>query len=572
MKHTVNFIKRKFGLFDIIIFASIIALLYILVSPSSNHASTGQNVVISTSLSKLPIYALKSVGRMTVAYILSLIFTFIYGYMAAHNEKAEKVLVPILDILQSIPVLSFLPAVVLGLVAVFPHSNIGIEIASIILIFTGQVWNMTFSFYHSIKNIPRDLKEATEVFQLSKWQQFKTLELPFSAIGLVWNSMMSWAGGWFFLMACEMFTLKGRNFRLEGLGSYLQTAANEGDTKALLWGVFTLIMVIVLLNELIWKPVIVWADKFKVELTGNDEKSHSFILTMIRRSVIIELLSEKVFSKINFFINNIIENLIDRFSNKKYLKIGILGKFISLIVRIVIGILICYSLFNALKLIATVSPSELKKLIPAVGASLLRVLAAQVIALLWTVPVGVAIGMNKKLANIFQPIIQIIASVPATALFPVVLGFFMSAVGGLNIASVFLMLMGTQWYILFNVIAGAMAIPDDLIAASNTFGLKGFKKWKTLILPAIFPYLITGMITATGGCWNASIVSEYVNFGNKTFSTIGLGALISDATNKGDFPMLILSTIVMCIVVVTFNKLIWKRLYNLSQEKYKIEI
>ena len=572
MKHTVNFIKRKFGLFDIIIFASIIALLYILVSPSSNHASTGQNVVISTSLSKLPIYALKSVGRMTVAYILSLIFTFIYGYMAAHNEKAEKVLVPILDILQSIPVLSFLPAVVLGLVAVFPHSNIGIEIASIILIFTGQVWNMTFSFYHSIKNIPRDLIEVTEVFQLSKWQQFKTLELPFSAIGLVWNSMMSWAGGWFFLMVCEMFTLKGRNFRLEGLGSYLQTAANEGDTKALLWGVFTLIMVIVLLNELIWKPVIVWADKFKVELTGNDEKSHSFILTMIRRSVIIELLSEKVFSKINFFINNIIENLIDRFSNKKYLKIGILGKFISLIVRIVIGILICYSLFNALKLIATVSPSELKKLIPAVGASLLRVLAAQVIALLWTVPVGVAIGMNKKLANIFQPIIQIIASVPATALFPVVLGFFMSAVGGLNIASVFLMLMGTQWYILFNVIAGAMAIPDDLIAASNTFGLKGFKKWKTLILPAIFPYLITGMITATGGCWNASIVSEYVNFGNKTFSTIGLGALISDATNKGDFPMLILSTIVMCIVVVTFNKLIWKRLYNLSQEKYKIEI
>lgn len=572
MKHTMNFIKRKFGLFDIIIFASIIALLYILVSPSSNHASTGQNVVISTSLSKLPIYALKSVGRMSVAYILSLIFTFIYGYMAAHNEKAEKVLVPILDILQSIPVLSFLPAVVLGLVALFPHSNIGIEIASIILIFTGQVWNMTFSFYHSIKNIPRDLKEATEVFQLSKWQQFKTLELPFSAIGLVWNSMMSWAGGWFFLMVCEMFTLKGRNFRLEGLGSYLQTAANQGDTKALLWGVFTLIMVIVLLNELVWKPVIVWADKFKIELTGNDEKSHSFILTMIRRSVIIEFLSEKVFSRINFFVNNIIENLIVKFSNKKYLKVGILGKVISLIIRILIGILLCYSLFNALKLIATVSPSELAKLLPAAGASLLRVLAAQVIALLWTVPVGVAIGMNKKLANIFQPIIQVIASVPATALFPVVLGFFMSAVGGLNIASVFLMLMGTQWYILFNVIAGAMAIPDDLIAASNTFGLKGFKKWKTLILPAIFPYLITGMITATGGCWNASIVSEYVNFGNKTFSTIGLGSLISDATNKGDFPMLILSTIVMCIVVVTFNKLIWKRLYNLAQEKYKIEL
>ncbi|MBU3144709.1 ABC transporter permease subunit [Clostridium sp. CF012] len=572
MKLTPNFIKRKVGLFDIIIFAAIIALLYILVSPSINHTSTGQSVEISTSLSKLPIYALKSVGRMTVAYILSLIFTFIYGYKAAHNENAEKILIPILDILQSIPVLSFLPAVVLGLVSVFPHGNIGIEIASIILIFTGQAWNMTFSFYHSIKIIPRDLKEATEVFQLNKWQQFKTLELPFSAIGLVWNSMMSWAGGWFFLMACEMFTLKGRNFRLEGLGSYLQTAANQGDEKALLWGVLTLILVIVLLNELVWKPVIVWADKFKVELTGNDEKPHSYILTMIRRSVVIEVLSEKVFAKIYVFINKTIDNLIIKFSSDKYLRFGVLGKIISLIVRIVMIILLCYSLFKGLKLIVTVSPNELAKLLPAVGASLLRVLVAQVLALLWTVPVGVAIGMNKKLANIFQPIIQIIASVPATALFPVVLGFFMSAIGGLNIASVFLMLMGTQWYILFNVIAGAMAIPDDLISASKTFGLKGFKKWKTLILPAIFPNLITGMITATGGCWNASIVSEYVNFGSKTYSTIGLGALISDATNKGDFPMLILSTVVMCIVVVTFNKLVWKPLYNLAEVKYKIEL
>lgn len=572
MKLTTNFIKRKFGLLDIIIFAALIGLLYIFVSPSINHTTSGQSVEISTSLSMLPQYALKSIGRMVAAYILSLIFTFIYGYVAAHNERAEKVMVPILDILQSIPVLSFLPAVVLGLISLFPYSNAGIEIASIILIFTGQAWNMTFSFYNSIKIIPRDLKEATEVFQLNKWQQFKKLELPFSAIGLVWNSMMSWAGGWFFLMACEMFTLKGRNFRLEGLGSYLQTAANSGDTKSLLWGIFTLILVIVLLNELVWKPVTVWADKFKVELTESNVKAHSFVLTMIRRSVIIEFLSEKIFSKISFEINNAIDSMVKKLSCGKYKKPSFFGKAFRWIVRIAAIIILFYSLFNALKLIATVSPSQLAKLLPAVGASLLRVLAAQVIALIWTVPVGVAIGMNKRLANIFQPIIQIVASVPATALFPVVLGFFMSAVGGLSIASVFLMLMGTQWYILFNVIAGAMAIPDDLIAASKTFGLRRMKKWKTLILPAIFPYLVTGMITATGGCWNASIVSEYVNFGDKTISTIGLGALIADSTNKGDFAMLILSTIVMCIVVVSFNKLIWKRLYNLAEVKYKIEL
>ncbi|MFL0269121.1 ABC transporter permease [Candidatus Clostridium radicumherbarum] len=572
MKITANIIKRKFGLLDIIIFLAIIGLLYIFVSPSINHAASGQNIEISTSLSKLPIYALKSIGRMTAAYILSLLFTFIYGYVAAHNERAEKLLVPILDILQSIPVLSFLPAVVLGLISVFPSSNVGIELASIILIFTGQAWNMTFSFYHSIKIIPKDLKEATRVFQLNKWQQFKTLELPFSAIGLVWNSMMSWAGGWFFLMACEMFTLKGKDFRLEGLGSYLQTAANKGNTKALLWGLFTLILVIVLLNELVWKPVTVWADKFKVELTENDEKSHSLILTMIRRSVIIEFISEKIISKISFRINNAIDKMVSKLSTKKNEKSSLLGMSIKWLVRILAIIIFAYSLFNALKLIITVSPNDLSKLPKAALATLLRVLAAQLIALIWTVPVGVAIGMNKKLANILQPIIQVIASVPATALFPVVLGFFMSAVGGLNIASVFLMLMGTQWYILFNVIAGAMAIPDDLIAASKTFSLKGFKKWKTLILPAIFPYLITGMITATGGCWNASIVSEYVNFGSNSVSTVGLGALISDATNKGDFPMLLLSTIIMCVVVVSFNKLIWKRLYTLSEVKYKIEL
>ena len=327
-----------------------------------------------------------------------------------------------------------------------------------------------------------------------------------------------------------------------------------------------------LLNQLVWKPVTVWADKFKVEFTENGEKPHSYILTIIRRSIIIEFLTEKIFNKISNFISIKVGKIINRNKSGKYRKYSNINKIVKWTIQLVVLVFLGYAVFKASELISTVSKKDLSEILPAVGASFLRVMVAQLIALLWTVPVGVAIGMNKKLSSIFQPIIQVVASIPATALFPVILGYFMGALGGLNIASVLLMLMGTQWYILFNVIAGAMAIPDDLIAASKTFGLKGFKKWKILILPAIFPYLITGMITATGGCWNASIVSEYVTFGNKTISTIGIGALISKASEEGNFGMLILSTVVMCIVVVLFNRLVWKKLYALAESKYKIEL
>lgn len=567
------FTKRKFGIIDIVIFAFITIILYLIMSPGM-HAQTSStsSIKISTSLSMLPIYALKSVLRMTAAYIISIIFTLVYGYIAAHNKKAEKILIPILDILQSIPVLSFLPGVVMGLIAIFPNGTIGIEIASIILIFTGQAWNMTFSFYNSIKLLPTDLKEASSILQLNKWQQFKKLELPYAAIGLVWNSMMSWAGGWFFLMVCEMFTIKGRNFRLEGIGSFLQTAANEGNTKALVWGIITLVLVIILLDQLIWRPVTAWADKFKVELTESEDQPKPFFLKILRRSYIIQLFMEKVISPIFIFIGKIVEKLIYKFRKSGEVNHKKLGMTIKIIIKFIGLIVIIYAVFNIIKLLATLSLSDWGKIPQAALFSLLRVVAAQIIALIWTVPVGVAIGMNKKVANILQPVIQVVASVPATALFPIVLGVLINAFGGLGIVSILLMLMGTQWYILFNVVAGAMAIPEDLKAAAKVFGIKGFKKWKILILPGIFPYLITGMITATGGCWNASIVSEYVNFGGHTVKTVGLGSLISEATTKGNFALLLMGTITMCIVVVAINKIVWKRLFAMSEERFKIEL
>ncbi|GCD12680.1 ABC transporter permease [Clostridium tagluense] len=568
-------IRRKFGMMDIVIFISLGALLFLIISPSIGKQVTPSGIEISTNIANLPMYAFLSVRRMMIAYILSLIFTFVYGYIAANNKKAEKFMIPILDILQSIPVLSFLPAVVLGLMAIFPNGNLGIEISCIILIFTGQVWNMTFSFYNSTKIIPKDLREAAEIFQLNKWSQFKKLELPFSAIGLVWNSMMSWSGGWFFLMACEMFRLKGKDFRLPGLGSYLQTASNAGDKKALFWGILTLVLVIVLLDQLIWRPVIAWSDKFKVELTGSQDAPHSFILTMIRRSVIIETVTEKaltpLFEKVNQKIDGFV-NKIEKNKRNKNNRKNTVGQIIKWSIRMLFIGFFIYSTYGAIKIVSDISIRDLAKIPPAVTYSFLRVAVAQIIALAWTVPLGVAVGMNKKIASILQPIIQVIASIPATALFPVVLAFFINIFGGLSFASILLMLLGTQWYILFNVIAGAMSIPEDLKEAAKVYGLKGWKKWKILILPSIFPYLLTGMVTATGGCWNASIVSEYVSFGGHTVSTIGLGALISEATETGNFPLLIVSTLVMCIVVVGVNKILWKKLYSLSEERFKIEL
>ena len=564
--------KQKFGIMDIIIFMGLSALLFLIVSPSIGKTINHNAIEISTNIINLPKYALFSVGRMLIAYILSLLFTFVYGYIAAHNKKAEKFMIPILDILQSIPVLSFLPAIVLGLITIFPNSNIGIELSCIILIFTGQAWNMTFSLYNSIKIIPRDLREAADVFQLNKWQQFKKLELSFSTIGLVWNSMMSWSGGWFFLMACEMFTLKGKDFRLPGLGSYLQTASNEGNKKALFWGILTLVLVIILLDQLIWRPVIAWSDKFKIELTESENAPNSYILTLIRRSIIINALTDKVITPFKGWINEKIDMIVVKYSKNEEVKKNIILVYTKWLIKILLICVFIYSIYGTIKLIMGISINDLLSIFPAVTHSFLRVIIAQIIALAWTVPLGVAIGMNRKIANILQPIIQILASIPATALFPVVLVFFMNALGGLNFASILLMLMGTQWYILFNVIAGAMAIPEDLKAAAKVYGLKGRKKWKILILPSIFPYLLTGMVTATGGCWNASIVSEYVSFGGHTVSTIGLGALISKSTEKGNFPLLILSTIVMCIVVVCVNKILWKKLYVLAEERYKIEL
>jgi NitT/TauT family transport system permease protein len=528
---------------------------------------------ISQSARALPLYAFYSVVRIGVAYLLSLIFAVGYGYYAAYHPRVEAFMIAVLDILQSIPVLSFLPGVMLVMVSLLPTRQLGVEMGAILLIFTGQVWNMAFSFYSSIRSIPRELREASQIYGFTAWQRFWQLELPFSAIGLVWNSMVSVAGGWFFLMACEMFVLGDRDFRLPGLGSYLQTAAGNGNTRAMIWGLAVMIAIIVATDQLIWRPVIAWADKFKFEQVESSHRATSPILYALRNSNAISWLHEQTILPLGERIYHGLA--VRRLRALARPERSAASRQRSLITNSTLFIVLLaaaiFAAFHAVLLLRQLHGAEILELLKGAGATFLRVNASLLLAALWTIPVGVAIGFNPRLARIAQPLAQIAASVPATALFPVLLIALVHAGGGLGIGSIALMLLGTQWYILFNVIAGAIAIPSDLKEVAGLFHFGSVQRWKTLILPGIFPYLITGMVTASGGAWNASIIAEYFHLHGQTLSTLGLGAEISRATDHGQFDVLLMATIIMALMVVTINRLVWRPLFQLAETKYRLE-
>ena len=531
-------------------------------------APLSPNVRIDTSISLLPLYAGLSTLRMAIAYVLSLVFSLVYARAAAASRAAERVMLPVLDILQSIPILSFMPGVVLALAAAFPGRTLGLELAAVILIFTSQAWNLAFSFHQSLVTIPRELTEAADVYRLGMWRRFTRLELPFGAIALIQNSMMSWAGGWFFLMASEQFVLGANNLRLPGLGSYLAAAAEARDTKAILWGVFALVTVIVALDQILWRPLVAWSDKFKFEQSSGDA-SESWVLDLLRNSTVIAWLREHTITPI--------ERVLDRprpvvvrerapFTIPRWIRV-----ISGLVVGIAAVALVIWGGFAAFRTVSVLTGRTWLTILVATLATFARTLAALVIATAWTVPFGVAVGTSPTWSRRLQPVVQVIASIPATALFSVLLLLLLALPGGLNIAAVALMILGTQWYILFNVIAGAMAIPTDLKEAGVVYGLKGWKRWRLLIIPAIFPYLVTGLITATGGAWNASIVSEYVIFAGRKISTTGLGALIAEAADAQNFALLLASTLVMAAVVILGNRLVWRRLYRIAESRYRLE-
>jgi NitT/TauT family transport system permease protein len=532
------------------------------------HPFTPQAEISHDAL-MLPVYAAYSLARIGLAYVLSLAFTLVYGYIAAYNKTAERIMIPLLDVLQSIPVLSFLPGVMLAMVALFPRSQFGLELGSVLLIFTGQVWNMAFSFYSSLKSIPQELREAASIYRLSWWQRLVQLELPYASIGLVWNSMMSVAGGWFFLMACEMFVLGERDFRLPGLGSYLQTAASAGDTRSILLGLVAMVSVIVLLDQLVWRPVIAWADKFKFEQVESADSPRSAVLSLLRRSLGIAYLASRLVAPVGERLTRYFARRASQSGSRaqqSHSKIWI-GRVLAVVSLAVV----LYASIQAMRMLSGLGREEMRTIFLGAAATFLRVSAALLIGAAWTIPVGVKIGLSPRLARVAQPLAQIAASVPATALFPVVLLLLIRAGGGLGTASVLLMLLGTQWYILFNVIAGAMAIPTDMKEAAGVFRFGLLDRWRVLILPGIFPYLVTGLVTAAGGAWNASIVAEYFRFKGETLSTTGLGATISHATDAGNFTLLLASTMTMSAMVVTVNRLVWRRLYRLAETRFKLE-
>jgi NitT/TauT family transport system permease protein len=529
-------------------------------------------VQISQNPRDLPLYALYSLVRIGAAYALSLVFALSYGYLAASSRRAEIILIPLLDILQSIPVLSFLPGVMLAMVAIFPHSQFGLELGSILLIFTGQVWNIAFSFYSSLKTIPRDLREAAIIYRFSHWQRFAELDLPFSTIGLVWNSMMSVAGGWFFLMACEMFVLGDRDFRLPGLGSFLQTAASHGNTRPILWGVTAMVAVVVLLDQLVWRPIILWADKFKFEQVESATAAQTTLFHLIGRASLVvrlyRLIFRPFFNWLTLVFTLSARRAAETFAAPKQHKLRRWLGY-ALIVGILIGVGL--AVYYAVSELSHLHREDYVELLQSAALTFLRVNSALILGALWTVPVGVAIGSSPRLARIAQPLVQLAASIPATALFPIILLFLLHLRGGLEFAALLLMLLGTQWYILFNVIAGAMAIPTDLKEAAHIFHFSSWDRWRHLILPGIFPYLVTGLVTASGGAWNASIVAEYFHFQGHIVSTAGLGSTISSASDAGRFDVLLASTLIMATVVVLINRLLWRRLYRLASSRFKLE-
>jgi NitT/TauT family transport system permease protein len=553
---------------DAIVFAVLFAIIYSIVAVARYWFSAPVAAVqISLSPAAIPLYAFYSLVRMIVAYLLSLVFAIGYGYFAAYNKRLEAPMLAVLDILQSIPVLSFLPGVMLAMVSLFPSRQLGVEFGSIVLIFTGQVWNMAFSFYASLKALPRELMEASRVYRFSKIQRFLQLELPQGAIGLVWNSMVSVAGGWFFLMACEMFVLGKRDFRLPGLGSYLQSAASAGDTTAITWGIAAMIGVVVLIDQLVWRPAIAWSDKFKLEQVESSSAHSSAVLNLLRKSPLLTRLREGITTP---FMERVYLSA-SRQAPEEQAEPSNWQKGFLVLAGIIALLLILHGVFQGLLVLKGITRGDLVTTLESAGATFLRVVAALVIASAWTIPAGVAIGFNPRLARIAQPVAQIAASVPATALFPVLLLGLISLGGGLNTGSILLMLLGTQWYILFNVIAGAIAIPSEFREVAEIFRFSRLERWRTVILPAIFPYLITGLVTASGGAWNASIVAEYFHFKGQVLSTFGLGAEISSATDAGNFALLLLSTIVMATLVVSVNRLVWRPLYRRAETRYRME-
>ncbi len=567
-----RFARRQFApnRFDLIALALIgaIAVLVVHGAQQMNLPLANLHIApVTLDPARLPEYALRTTLRMFAAIILSLIFTFVVATAAAKSRKAELLIVPMLDIAQSIPILVFLAFTITFFIGLFPTSELGVECAAIFTIFTSQAWNMAFSFYQSLRTLPGDLDEVSRQFRLSPWQRFWKLELPFATPALVWNTMMSMSGGWFFVVASEAVTVGKTTVTLPGIGSWLALAIERADFVAVAWAVGAMAVVIVLYDQLLFRPIVAWADKFRFEQTASEVEPQSWFFDVLRRT--------RLFRRLGFPVTGLLGRLprarLPRFTAPRIANVHTLRLLDHAWIAIVIAGagLAAWTIVRYLATTLTVHDA-----LVAVGLGLItlaRVLVLILIASIIWVPIGVWVGLRPAWSQRIQPVAQFLAAFPANVIFPfAVMGI---AAGGLdpNIWLSPLIILGTQWYILFNVVAGASALPNDLKEVAGIFHLRSWQRWRDVILPGIFPYYVTGALTASGGSWNASIVAEVVTWGHTKLQAAGLGAFIENATDAGDFPRVALGATVMSVFVIILNRSLWRPLYAYAESHLRLD-
>jgi NitT/TauT family transport system permease protein len=557
---------------DVVVAAGLLALLFGLLrlAPALNAPFLPKTApsAVSTDPANLPYYAVRSLLRMFIALILSVLFTFVYATAAARLRRLEKVLIPLLDILQSVPVLGFLSVTVTAFINLFPGSELGLECASIFAIFTSMAWNMTFAFYHSLISQPRDLDEASRILRLTRWERFWRLDVPSGMIPLVWNGMMSFGGAWFFLAASEAISVLNHQYALPGLGSYTAAAIAQGNLGEVGYAIIAQLTLVLGVNFLFWRPITAWAERFRVEESESAEKPRSVVLDVLRRSDVPELLSRPL---------KPVGRLLDRITRPFGLAEHPLAvsrareRTGDVFFGGVLAVVVIYGAVRALGYVkGTTGLGEFGYAFALGAATFARVMFLVAVATVVWVPIGVWIGMDPKVTRFAQPIVQVLAGFPANFLFPFATVVFVAWHIPLDVGAVLLMALGAQWYILFNVIAGASAIPSDLREAMTSLRVSGWLRWKRFILPSIFASYVTGGITAAGGAWNASIVAEVVIYGHNHLTATGLGAYIAEATATGDFPKILVGISVMSIYVVATNRLLWRRLYALAERRYSL--
>jgi NitT/TauT family transport system permease protein len=546
---------------------------FVLMSYGSRGMTSPLNAPETAALSldywNLPYYGLRTTLRMFAAIVVSLVFTFTYATLAAKSRRAEMVLIPLLDVLQSVPILGFLSFTVTFFLQLFPGSMLGAECAAIFAIFTSQAWNMAFSFYQSLRTVPRDLEEVAANFRLTPWQKFWQLETPFAMPGLIWNMMMSMSGGWFFVVASEAISVGDVNVRLPGVGSYLALAIDQRRIDCVVAAVVVVALIILAYDQLLFRPIVAFADKFRVELTSSQTGSDSWVRDLFLRT----RWMQRIMAGPTRLLHA--ASLLPLRAPAATRRRGPANPKIELALDLVWYAILGFALFASLVMIVgfisrSVGMAEVETVARLTFYTLLRVMALIAIATAIWLPIGVWIGLRPRIAEKAQPFAQFLAAFPANVLFPIavigILRFHLNPDIWLSVLIVF----GTQWYILFNVIAGASAFPNDLREVSQNFGIKGWSWWKNVILPAVFPYYITGAITASGGSWNAAIVAEYVKWGNDTVSANGVGAYIARATADGDYPKIVLGVAAMSVVVILINRLFWRRLAAIGERRLRL--